>query len=137
MTTANISDIPSAKLMPSSHDAMIDVIIGVAIFDLDGLPKEYFVTEANRNTSWVQLVFQALGLKSLLMSSLNLDGFQHITIELNQQTAILVRSKRNYIALLIQPAIRFTNLEEVDRFSQWVRLFESQHLRQHPRFRAA
>lgn len=137
MTMANVSDIPPSTLTPSPHDAMLDAIIGVAIFDLDGLPKEYFITEAHKNTSWVQLVFQALGLKSLLMSSLKLDGFQHITIELKQQTAILVRSKRNYIALLIQPAISFTSLEEADRFSQWVRLFEHQHLRQHPRFRAA
>ncbi|NMF82880.1 hypothetical protein E1H13_05900 [Nodosilinea sp. P-1105] len=113
---------------------MIQTIVGVATFDLNGLPKEYFITADNKQTNWVQLVFQALGLKSLLLSSLKLEGFQHITIDLQQQSAIVVRGRDNYIAVLMKSRITFASLAEADQFSHWVRQFESQVLRQHDRF---
>ncbi|TVP61383.1 MAG: hypothetical protein EA342_20860 [Leptolyngbya sp. LCM1.Bin17] len=113
---------------------MIQTIVGVATFDLNGLPKEYFITQDNQQTHWVQLVFQALGLKSLLLSSLKLEGFQHITIDLKQQSAIVVRGKDNYIAVLMKSRVTFASSAEADQFSQWVRWFESQVLRQHDRF---
>ncbi|TVQ08030.1 MAG: hypothetical protein EA368_12775 [Leptolyngbya sp. DLM2.Bin27] len=113
---------------------MLDNILGVAIFDFSGLPREYFITADNDSTSWVQLVFQALGLRSLLMSSLKLEGFSHICIDLDQQTAIVVRTKEEYVALLMGSRLKFATAQESDRFSQWVRQFEHQLLRQHQRF---
>ncbi|MBD0337435.1 MAG: hypothetical protein ICV62_18265 [Cyanobacteria bacterium Co-bin13] len=116
---------------------MLDEILGVAIFDLNGLPREYFVTPENQSTSWVQIVFQALGLKSLLMSSLKLDSFQHISIHLDQQTAVVMRSKSAYVAILLKGPRHFPSDTAADRFGQWVRQFEQNTLRQHPRFKAA
>lgn len=113
---------------------MLENIIGVAIFDFSGLPREYFITADNDSTSWVQLVFQALGLKSLLMSSLKLEGFSHICIELEQQTAIVVRTKNEYVALLLRRSLTFATAQEGDRFSQWVRQFERRLLRENSRF---
>ena len=123
---------PASSL--STQEAMLENIVGVAIFDFNGLPQEYFITADNESTSWVQLVFQALGLKSLLMSSLQLEGFSHITIELDQQTAIVVRTKEEYVALLMGQSLTFATAQESDRFSHWVRQFERQLLREHSRF---
>ncbi|HZG37254.1 MAG TPA: hypothetical protein VEZ50_01120 [Nodosilinea sp.] len=134
MTTAKASVPAQPASSLSTQEAMLENIVGVAIFDFNGLPQEYFITADNESTSWVQLVFQALGLKSLLMSSLQLEGFSHITIELDQQTAIVVRTKEEYVALLMGQSLTFATAQESDRFSHWVRQFERQLLREHNRF---
>ncbi|QQE67303.1 hypothetical protein GFS31_40160 [Leptolyngbya sp. BL0902] len=134
MTTVKAPE-PTEKSSPlSSQDAILNNILGVAIFDLSSLPKEYYITAENNNTNWVQLVFQALGLKSLLMSSLKLEGFMHISIGFSQQTAIVVRTKDDYVALLMREPILFKDVEQSDKFSQWVRHFEQKLLRQNSRF---
>ena len=134
MTTVQAPE-PTGKSSPlSSQEGILNSILGVAIFDLNSLPKEYYITDENDNTNWVQLVFQALGLKSLLMSSLKLDGFLHISIGFSQQTAIVVRAKNDYIALLMREPILFKDVEQADKFSLWVRNFEQKLLRQNSRF---
>jgi predicted regulator of Ras-like GTPase activity (Roadblock/LC7/MglB family) len=134
MTTAKASLSAQPESTPLTQDTLVENIIGVAIFDFSGLPREYFITADNESTSWVQIVFQALGLKSLLMSSLKLEGFSHICIELSEQTAIVVRTKEEYVALLMRHPLTFATAQESDRFSQWVRQFEQRLLRQHNRF---
>jgi predicted regulator of Ras-like GTPase activity (Roadblock/LC7/MglB family) len=134
MTTVKAPEPTSTSSPLTSQDAILNSILGVAIFDLNSLPKEYYITTENDNTHWVQLVFQALGLKSLLMSSLKLDGFLHISIGSSQQTAIVVRGKDDYIALLMRDPILFKDVEQADKFSQWVRHFEQKLLRQNHRF---
>ncbi len=134
MTTAKASLTAQPAPSPSGQDKLLEAIVGVAIFDVSGLPREYFITAENTSTNWVQIVFQALGLKSLLMSSLKLEGFSHICIELDQQTAIVVRTKDEYVALLLRKPITFATAQESDRFGQWVRQFERRLLRQHDRF---
>ncbi|PSN13312.1 hypothetical protein C7271_22645 [filamentous cyanobacterium CCP5] len=113
----------------------IDDVLGIAIFDASGLPQEYFVTPGNKTTQWVQVVFQALGLKPLLMSSLGLDGFHHGSAILADNTAVVVRGKRTYIAMLLKGQHVFRNLEEAEQFSQWSRQFEQTTLRQDSRFK--
>lgn len=131
-TTASVPTQPASS--PSAQDALIEDILGVAIFDFSGLPREYFVTADNESTSWVQLVFQALGLKSLLMSSLELEGLSHICIDLDQQTAIVVRTQEEYVALLMGRPLTFATVQQSDRLSHWVCQFERQLLREHKRF---
>jgi hypothetical protein len=41
----------------------VDFVIGAATFDLSGLPKEYFVTVEGNDISWIQTIFQGLGLQ--------------------------------------------------------------------------
>jgi hypothetical protein len=137
MTTANAAEPQKTTATTTSQDAILKMIFGVAIFDLSGLPREYFITPDNDSTTWVQIVFQALGLKSLLMSSLKLDGCFHISIGFGQQTALVVRTKDSYVALLMQDKMNFASVEQADRFSQWVRQFEQKMLRQNPRFISA
>lgn len=137
MSTASTAVVTSQASIPGVPITGLDDILGVAIFDLNGLPREYFVTPENDSTSWVQIVFQSLGLKSLLMSSLKLESFQHISIALAQETAIVIRTRNAYIALLAKGKWHFSSAESAENFSQWVRQFEQTTLRHNPRFTAA
>ncbi len=110
-----------------------DMIVGAAVFDLNGLPKEYFITPETANMSWVQTIFQALGLRSLLMSSLQLEGFQHATIRGDEFCAIVVRQRSQYTALLL------SQQEELlaESLIQWAQTFQLNELKHNPRFKAA
>lgn len=129
-----LATVSAARQIQSSHIAA-DHVLGVAIFDANGLPQEYFVTPENKTTHWVQIVFQALGLKPLLMSSLGLDGFHHVSTILGENTAIVVRGKKTYIALLVKGQYFFRDMEAAEQFSQWSRQFEQTTLRQNGRFK--
>ena len=87
---------------PNQTAFSIKDVLGVAIFDLNGLPREYFITEENPSIHWVQLVFQALGLRSLLSHSLSVEGFQQMTIRLENTTTIVVHRYQDYIALQLK-----------------------------------
>lgn len=114
-----------------------DALLGAALFDTSGLPREYFVTEHHRTTHWVQVVFQALGLRSLLASSLKLEGFQQTTIHLKDTAIVVVRRRHDYLALRVQataiPAMQRGNQD----FAQWVNTLDHRFFRQHPHFIAA
>lgn len=106
-------------------------IVGAAIFDLSGLPKEYFTTGESSDMSWVQSIFQALGLQSLLSSSLRLEGFRHAVIRGSDYHAVVVRQRVRYMALLLQS----DELGSIpDGFLDWSFDFEPSVLRTHPRF---
>jgi predicted regulator of Ras-like GTPase activity (Roadblock/LC7/MglB family) len=106
-------------------------IVGAAIFDLNGLPKEYYITSESSHMTWVQTIFQALGLRSLLMASLQLEGFHHVTIRGAEYCAVVVKQKSYYIALLL-----LQQQEEVVTydFIQWVQNFQPHELQQNPKF---
>ena len=130
---SNVDD-PGLGILSSEKDSSVsysDSIIGAAVFDLSGLPKEYFTTVESNDVSWVQTIFQALGLQSLLLSSLRLEGFRHAVVHGMEYRAIVVRQKTRYTALLF----RETDLKEVsETFLRWTQDFEPRTLRVHPRF---
>lgn len=130
LNTDSKSSSPEAVQEEASYT---DLVLGAAIFDLNGLPKEYFTTSDSSNMSWVQTIFQALGLRSLLMSSLQLEGFHHATIYGGGACAIIVKQKAHYTALLI----KHTQYEVIpNEFIQWVQNFQPAKLQFDPRFRA-
>ncbi len=110
-----------------------DQIVGAALFDLNGLPKEYFTTDENSNMSWVQTIFQSLGLRSLLMSSLQLEGFHHATVYGTEYCALVVKQKAHYTALLIKCQTDQIN----DDLIQWAQNLQISELEQNSRFRVA
>ena len=120
---------PSAKVSLKIID-----ILGVAVFDLNCLPQEYFVTEANPSTHWVQTAFQSLGLRSLLSASLELEGFQQITIHSEASTAIVVRRRRDYLALLFQGQVALDRAAESQQMLSLIQALNVNKLRQHPHF---
>lgn len=122
---------------PTKTSIKITDILGIAIFDINGLPREYFVTEENPSTGWVQIVFQALGLRSLLASSLELEGFYEITIRLAETTAIVVRRRQDYIALQFKGHLALQNPTDRDRLTHLINALDADKLRQHPHFKVA
>jgi len=107
-------------------------LIGAAVFDLSGLPKEYFTAGESHDISWVQTIFQALGLQSLLTSSLRLEGFNHVIVHGTGYQAIVIRQKSHYIALLIQ------KIDDVipESLIKWAQGFNPKDLKADPRFSA-
>lgn len=135
MASASISLSQPGLNIPAKTSLKITDILGVAIFDLTGLPREYFVTEENPTTGWVQIVFQALGLRSLLSSSLELDGFHQITINLEETTAIVVRRRQDYIALQFKGRLLVNNPADSERLMNQIGGLNPDKLRQHPHFK--
>jgi hypothetical protein len=127
--------------MVSSAPDEIDyftLIVGAAVFDRNGLPKEYFTTAENSSRNWVQTIFQALGLRSLLLALLPLENFQHVVIEGGSYWAIVMQlhspqTEPYYLAMLLKP------LPEAacDRLIAWARQLDLLHLQDHSRFRKA
>lgn len=117
------------------NSAMIDIndVVGAAIFDLNGLPKEYFTTSENHSIGWLQTLFQTLGLRSLLASSLQLESFHYAIIEGSGYWAIIVKQRHNYSALLLRQSQEEIPVEVID----WAQTFEPEVLRGNPRFQAA
>lgn len=122
---------PSLVSVP--HSPCIDDILGAAIFDLNGLPKEYFTTAGEASMNWVQTIFQALGLRSLLMAFLQLEGFHHASVQGDGYCAIVVKQKNLYIALLLRQG----NEEVSEQLVKWVQTFQPEILRSHPHFYVA
>lgn len=132
MLSTTETRLPSPPSM-NSPNPYTDHIVGAAIFDLNGLPKEYYTTAVSSDMSWVQTIFQALGLRSLLMSSLQLEGFHHATIYGTEYCAVVVKQRSYYTALLVQQKDDIIN----ENFIQWVQNFQHTELKDNPRFRVA
>lgn len=109
--------------------AYADVVIGAAIFDLNGFPREYLTSQETYDLSWVQTVFQSLGLQSLLMSSLKLEGPRYVVVHALEFQAIVVRQETCYTALLLRSQ---THLDP--QFIQWAKQLEPASLRGDARF---
>lgn len=106
----------------------------MAIFDLNCLPQAYFVTEANPSTNWVQIAFQSLGLRSLLSSSLELDGFQQITIYSKATVAIVVPRRQDYLALQFRAQAAIVRAAHSQQLLALINALNVNKLQQHPHF---
>jgi hypothetical protein len=79
-------------------------ILSAATFDLSGLPRDYFIrVTGNHTIAWVQTIFQVLGVRSLLGSSLRLEGFSHSVLKGSEYTALVVKQPNGYLAILYDP----------------------------------
>jgi hypothetical protein len=106
------------------------LVIGAAVFDISGLPKEYLISTESSDVSWVQTIFQALGLQSLLTSSLKLEGFRSVIVHAHDYRAIVVKQKACYVALLLGK----TETEISADLIQWAQEFQLVTLKSDPRF---
>jgi hypothetical protein len=107
-----------------------DQVFGAAIFDLNGLPREYFVSAESADISWVQTIFQALGLQALLSSAFQLADFRHAIIDGAHFHAIIVRRPDCHVALLIHQNEVILSEEVI----QWAINFDPTTLSSDPRF---
>lgn len=105
--------------------------LGAATFDLSGLPKEYYtLIDGSKSITWVQPIFQALGLKSLLTASLPVENFTHAVIHGKEYTAVVIKQQGNYLALLIDPHIEIVD----DNFLNWAHSFNATSLKNNSKF---
>jgi hypothetical protein len=77
---ANTAIMISLAEMNTTPLVYASAIQGAGIFDLSGLPKEYFTTAESTDSDWVQTVFQELGLQALLLSVCQLEDFRYARI---------------------------------------------------------
>ncbi len=98
---------PGSCLSPPS--TFEDAIVGAVIFDWNGLPQEYFVSQASEPLLWEKTVFQVLGLRWLLMSTLNLENFHYAKVLCEAHTAFILRQQEYYVALLLDTSLIQTN----------------------------
>lgn len=134
MVNAPVSYSKPELTSPAETSLKITDILGVAVFDLSGLPRDYFVTEENPATNWVQIVFQALGLQLLLASSLELADCHQITIQLKSRTAMVIQRQQDYVALLLSGQLMLHNQADKERLIAFAETLDPDQLRQHPHF---
>jgi hypothetical protein len=108
----------------------LDRILGAAIFDLSGLPRDYFISNEGADLSWVQTIFQALGLQALLDSSFRLTGFRHALIQSAHFQAVIVRRPDCYLALLVHQ----NDAPVLEDLIEWATDFDYRILVDDPRF---
>lgn len=120
----------------SSYACDVDTILGVALFDASGLPQEYFITPEHQETIWIQMVFQALGLQSLLASAFNLDPLRHAIVRTKTADAVVIYDCQRFVSLLMQRTQIGISTQVNAHWIQWALEFEAEQLRTHPRFRA-
>jgi hypothetical protein len=118
-----------AGALPNPAD--LDTVVGVAIFDLNGLPKEYLIAMDEVNIDWVQTVFQALGLQHLLTTALNLGDFRHATLRDEAHCTVVVQRPAHYIALLVNQKDAIA----LNALIAWVHTCDLTQLKRNPRFR--
>ena len=106
-------------------------MLGAATFDLSGLPKEYYtLVDGSKSIIWVQPIFQALGLKSLLTASLPVESFTHAIIHGKDYTAVVIKQHGNYLAMLIDPQSEIID----NSFLIWAQYFDTNSLKNNPKF---
>lgn len=108
----------------------LDRILGAAVFDLSGLPRNYFISSESADLSWVQTIFQTLGLQALLDSSFQLTGFRHALIQSAHFQAVIVRQADCYLALLIHQK----DILDLDNLIEWATTFDYRVLANDARF---
>ncbi|EKV02864.1 hypothetical protein Lepto7375DRAFT_5132 [Leptolyngbya sp. PCC 7375] len=130
MSTSNPQPLKSVGLPD------IDQILGLAVFDATGLPRDYFITPQHEDTEWVQLVFQSLGLQQLIASTMELPTFSHAMIRTKVGNIVLICCDRSYIAVLIKRALPQERPQIEEAWVDWIQDFEANVVRTHPNFRA-
>ncbi|MEM7794508.1 MAG: hypothetical protein AAF579_08640 [Cyanobacteria bacterium P01_C01_bin.118] len=125
-----------SQLLTSSGLPNVDQILGLAVFDPMGLPRDYFITPQHKDTEWIQLVFQSLGLQQLIDSALDLPGEGHILLRTKIGNIVVVRCDCGYIALLLKRSLPQERPQIDKDWIDWVCDFEATVVRTHGDFKA-
>lgn len=121
------------KMMNSldNPDPLLDIILGVTVFDPNGLTKESFVVGEHRNYEWLQASFQTLGLQFLVSSLFQFEPAAYAIAHGCEHNVILVRQQSTHAAFLVHNSLLLRMDETV---LSWFRNFDSSQLRGNPKF---
>lgn len=122
--------------MPSVNLPNAEQILGLAVFDARGLPRDYFITSEHKDPEWIQLVFQALGLQQLLSAEMELPTLDNALIRTKAGNIVVIRIDQGYIALLIKRLLPQERPQIDSHWVEWIRTFEATEVRTHPNFKA-
>lgn len=114
----------------------VEQILGLAVFDASGLPRDYFITPQHEDIEWIQLVFQSLGLQQLMVSTMELPVLDHAVIRTKVGNIVVVYCNHQYVALLLKRALPQERPQINTEWINWACEFESTVVRTHPNFRA-
>ncbi|ESA33531.1 hypothetical protein N836_01825 [Leptolyngbya sp. Heron Island J] len=114
----------------------IEQILGLAVFDAVGLPRDYFITSQHEDIDWVKLVFQSLGLQQLMVSTMGLPDLNHAMIRTKVGNIVIICCESQYIALLLKRALPQEQPQIDNTWVDWVCEIETKVVRTHPHFRA-
>lgn len=114
----------------------VEQILGLAVFDPAGLPCDYFITQQHKDTEWVQLVLQALGLRQLIAVKMVLPTVGHTIIRTRIGNIVVVHCERGYIALLLKRSLPQEHPHVDSQWVEWVCNFEATVVRTHSNFKA-
>ena len=114
----------------------VEQVLGLAVFDPLGLPCDYFITHQHKDTEWVQLVLQALGLRQLIAEKMALPATGHTLIRTKIGNIVVVHCERGYIALLLKRALPQEHPQVDSNWVDWVCNFEATVVRTHSNFKA-
>jgi hypothetical protein len=107
-------------------------ILSAATFDLSGLPRDYFIRITGTHTiAWVQTIFQVLGVRSLLSSSLKLEGFSHAILKGSEYMALVVKQPNGYLAILYE--LNYSELANPS-LTDWAKQLNPNQLKKDKRF---
>jgi hypothetical protein len=136
MTFSSSTSVPATPAGGSTYSCDVDTILGVALFDNDGLPQEYFITSTHRDTTWIQIVFQSLGLQSLLTASFRFAPLQHAVARTQAGDAVVIHHSQGFLSLLVQRTQVGIPVQVNEPWIEWALTFAAEQLRTHPRFKA-
>ncbi len=114
----------------------VEQILGLAVFDASGLPRDYFITPQHKDIEWIQLAFQCLGLQQLMVSTMGLPVLSHAMIRTKVGNIVVICCQQRYVALLLKRALPQERPQIDTKWVEWVCEFESKFVRTHPNFRA-
>ena len=101
-----------------------------------GLPCDYFITPQHKETEWVQLVFQSLGLQQLIRDTMALPVIRHVMIRTRIGNIVVVCCESGYIAVLLKRALPQERPQLDEEWLDWIRDFEATSVRTHSKFKA-
>lgn len=111
-------------------------ILGVAVFDTQGLPCEYFVTAHHKDMDWIQIAFQSLGLQQLLTTEMTLPSLDYGVFRTKAGNIVVVPTAQGFIALLLKRALPQESPTIDEDWVAWVCNFIDKEVRTNPRFKS-
>ncbi|MGD1856681.1 MAG: hypothetical protein ACFB2W_20800 [Leptolyngbyaceae cyanobacterium] len=114
----------------------VEQILGLAVFDPEGLPCDCFITSQHKDTEWVQLVLQSLGLRQLMSSAMDLPQAGNTIIRTKIGNIAIVCCDRGYIALLLKRSLPQERPQIGHDWVDWICEFEATVVRTHTNFKA-
>lgn len=109
-----------------------DHLLGIATFDLSGLPKEFFtLIDSGIGITWVQPIFQVIGMRSLFSASLTLENFLYAVIQGKGYGALIIRQQNDYLAVLLRGDLGIVS----DDLLVWAKQLNVQQFANDPRYK--